>query len=77
VELCAAPFRNPREQEPQYSLGALGLRVLLRPAPGAVASEVLKSPRFGRLIPSPQAFVRFLTEALPSVRVKVDSASCD
>jgi hypothetical protein len=47
------PFRNPRGQEPWSSLRAPGLRVLPWPALGVMARDVLKSPRFGRLVPSP------------------------
>jgi hypothetical protein len=53
------PFLNPREQELWSSLGALRLRVLLRLALGVMASEVLKSSRFGRLVPSPPSLRQF------------------
>jgi hypothetical protein len=71
------PFHSPREQEHQSSLGASGLRILPRLVPGVVASEVLKSPRFGRLVPSPQAFVSSPIEELSLVWIEVPFASCD
>jgi hypothetical protein len=53
------PFDNPRGEELRSLPGAPNLRILPRLALGVVASKVLKSHRFGRLVPSPLSLRQF------------------